>query len=115
MDFAEIHDSKLIFSTLNKFKVFLNKKFLKPKILSLDKAYASQTIESNLKKKNIQYGIRNNTNAKNPEFIPELKPFRWTVERTFAWFNAFRAAKTCWKYKIENYSAFFKLVCPSFY
>ncbi|EMO25018.1 hypothetical protein LEP1GSC170_5019 [Leptospira interrogans serovar Bataviae str. HAI135] len=45
---------------------------LKPDILSLDKAYASKTIKSNLKKKNIQYRIPNKTNAKNPVFIPKL-------------------------------------------
>ncbi|UOG41395.1 IS5 family transposase [Leptospira noguchii] len=108
---AETHDSKLIFPTLKKFKVFRNKKLLKPDILSLDKAYASKTIKSNLKKKNIQYRIPNKTNAKNPVFIPKLKPFRWIVERTFAWLNAFRAVKTRWEFKIENYSAFFKLAC----
>ncbi|EKR24629.1 transposase [Leptospira interrogans serovar Bataviae] len=84
---------------------------LKPEILSLDKTYFSKTIKSNLKKKNIRYRIPNKTNTKNPEFIPKLKPFRWTVERTFAWLNAFRAVKTCWEYKIQNYSAFFKLAC----
>ncbi|EMY76936.1 transposase, IS4 family [Leptospira weilii serovar Ranarum str. ICFT] len=112
---AETHDSKLIFPTLKKFKVFRNKQLLKPEILSLYKAYASKTIKSNLKKKNIQYRIPNKTNAKNPVFIPKLKPFRWIVERTFAWFNAFRAVKTRWEFKIENYSAFFYLRTPSFY
>ncbi|EMO29359.1 hypothetical protein LEP1GSC170_3599 [Leptospira interrogans serovar Bataviae str. HAI135] len=48
---AETHDSKLIFPTLKKFKVFRNKKLLKPDILSLDKAYASKTIKSNLKRR----------------------------------------------------------------
>ncbi|MBV6354205.1 transposase, partial [Leptospira interrogans] len=35
--------------------------------------------------------------------------FRWTVERTFAWFNAFRAVKTCWEFKLKNYTALFQI------
>ncbi|WP_157435561.1 IS5 family transposase [Leptospira santarosai] len=108
---AGTHDSQLIFPTLKKFKVFRNKKLLKPDILSLDKAYFSKTIKNKLKKKNIRYRIPNKANTVCPEFIPKLKPFRWTVERTFAWLNAFRAVKTCWEYKIENYIAFLKLSC----
>ncbi|WP_157191490.1 transposase [Leptospira noguchii] len=69
---AGTHDSQLIFPTLKKFKVFRNKKLLKPEILSLGKAYFSKTIKSNLKKKNIRYRIPNKTNTKNPEFIPKL-------------------------------------------
>ncbi|WP_196218952.1 IS5 family transposase [Leptospira santarosai] len=105
------HDSKLLFTTLKKFKVFRNKKLLKPDILSLDKAYTAKTIKAGLKKRNIRYRIPNKINAKNPESISSLKPFRWTVERTFAWLNAFRAVKTCWEHKIENYNAIFKLSC----
>ncbi|AXR64852.1 IS5 family transposase [Leptospira mayottensis] len=106
---AGTHDSKLLFPTLEKFKVFRNKKLLKPEILSLDKAYSNKTIKNNLKKKNIQYRIPNKKNARNPEWIAPLNPFRWTVERTFAWFNAFRAIKTCWEFKFENYKALFQI------
>ncbi|AXR60253.1 hypothetical protein DQM68_05550 [Leptospira mayottensis] len=65
--------------------------------------------KNNLKKKNIQYRIPNKKNARNPEWIAPLNPFRWTVERTFAWFNAFRAIKTCWEFKFENYKALFQI------
>ncbi|EMY77106.1 transposase DDE domain protein [Leptospira weilii serovar Ranarum str. ICFT] len=88
---------------------------LKPDILSLDKAYASKTIKSNLKKKNIQYRIPNKTNAKNPVFIPKLKPFRWIVERTFAWFNAFRAVKHAGNFKSKMIPLSFNSCGPSFY
>ncbi|EKO68286.1 transposase, IS4 family, partial [Leptospira interrogans serovar Canicola str. Fiocruz LV133] len=85
---AGTHDSKLLFPNLNNFRILRNSKFLKPEILSLDKAYVSKTIKDKLKKRNIQYRIPNKKNAKNPEWIAPLNPFRWTVERIFAWFNA---------------------------
>ncbi|MGQ2843404.1 IS5 family transposase [Leptospira interrogans] len=106
---AGTHDSKLLFPNLNKFRILRNSKVLKPEILSLDKAYVSKTIKDKLKKRNIQYRIPNKKNAKNPEWIAPLNPFRWTVERTFAWFNAFRAIKTCWEFKLENYTALFQI------
>ncbi|EJO80374.1 IS5 family transposase [Leptospira interrogans serovar Canicola] len=106
---AGTHDSKLLFPNLNKFRILRNSKVLKPEILSLDKAYVSKTIKDKLKKRNIQYRIPNKKNAKNPEWIAPLNPFRWTVERIFAWFNAFRAIKTCWEFKLENYTALFQI------
>ncbi|AXR69750.1 hypothetical protein DPV73_07225 [Leptospira mayottensis] len=66
-------------------------------------------IKAKLKKDKIRYRIPNKKNAKNPERIVPLKPFRWTVERTFAWFNTFRGIKTCWEFKLENYTALFQL------
>ncbi|XDD51623.1 IS5 family transposase [Leptospira sp. WS92.C1] len=108
---AGTHDSKLIFPTLNKFKVRRDNQYLKPKILSLDKAYSSRAIRDELNRKSIQYRIPNKVNSKNPEYFTPLKPFRWTVERTFAWLNAFRAIKTCWESKEENYVALMQLTC----
>ncbi|MGE9248237.1 transposase, partial [Leptospira interrogans] len=69
----------------------------------------SKTIKGKLKKRTIQYRIPNKKNAKNPEWIAPLNPFRWTVERTFAWFNAFRAIKTCWEFKLEKSTAWFQI------
>ncbi|EMO10146.1 transposase, IS4 family [Leptospira borgpetersenii str. Noumea 25] len=106
---AETHDSKLLFPNLKRFRILRNSKVLKPEILSLDKAYATNEIKAKLKKDKIRYRIPNKKNAKNPERIVPLKPFRWTVERTFAWFNAFRGIKTCWEFKLENYTALFQL------
>ncbi|MBF3375802.1 transposase, partial [Leptospira borgpetersenii] len=104
------HDSKLLASTLDNFRVYRNKKLLKPEILSLDRAYIGQPIKSDLRKRQIRYRIPNKKNTKNPEYIPPLKKFRWVVERTFAWINAFRAAKTCWEFKENNYLAILKIV-----
>ncbi|MCG6167614.1 IS5 family transposase [Leptospira sp. FAT2] len=103
------HDSKLLASTLDNFRFFRNKKRLKPEILSLDKAYIGQAIKNNLKKRRIRYRIPNKKNTKIPEYIRPLKKFRWVVERTFAWINSFRAAKTCWEFKENNYMAIFKI------
>ncbi|AVQ13199.1 Transposase, IS4 family [Leptospira santarosai] len=106
---AGTRDSKLLFPNLKKFRILRNSKVPKPEILSLDKAYATNTIKAGLKKKNIRYRIPNKKNTRNPEWIAPLNPFRWTVEGTFAWFNAFRAIKTCWEFKFENYTALFQI------
>ncbi|WP_198285342.1 IS5-like element IS1502 family transposase [Leptospira interrogans] len=106
---AGTHDSKLLFPNLRNFRILRNSKVLKPEILSLDKAYANNAIKDKLKKRNIRYRIPNKKNAKNPEWIAPLNPFRWTVERTFAWVNAFRAVKTCWEFKLKNYTALFQI------
>ncbi|EQA64242.1 transposase, IS4 family [Leptospira alexanderi serovar Manhao 3 str. L 60] len=83
---------------------------MKPQIISLDKAYSTNAIKSKLKKDKIKYRIPNKKNAKKPEKITPLKPFRWTVELTFTWFNTFRGIKTCWEFKLQNYTALFQLV-----
>ncbi|AXR65010.1 hypothetical protein DQM28_13130 [Leptospira mayottensis] len=43
--------------------------------------------------------IPNKASFKNPKRLSKLKPFGWIVERRFAWLNAFRVVKTCWKFK----------------
>ncbi|TQE61197.1 transposase, partial [Leptospira interrogans] len=78
---AGTHDSKLLFPNLRNFRILRNSKVLKPEILSLDKAYANNAIKDKLKKRNIRYRIPNKKNAKKPEWIAPLNPFRWTVER----------------------------------
>ncbi|AVQ10600.1 Transposase, IS4 family [Leptospira santarosai] len=97
---------KLLFHNLKKIRILRNSKFLNQEILSLDKYYATNAIKAGLKKKSIRYGIPNKKNARNPEWIAPLNPFRRTVKRTFVWFNAFRTIKTCWEFKFENYTAF---------
>jgi hypothetical protein len=103
---ASTHDSKLLVSTYKSFCLFRNGKKIKPIILSLDKAYNSKKIEEYLIRKKIQYRIPSKKNSKEIRKFPKLKPFRWTVERTIAWLNAFRAIRTCWEYKESNYMAF---------
>ncbi|EQA61982.1 transposase, IS4 family [Leptospira alexanderi serovar Manhao 3 str. L 60] len=84
---------------------------IKPEIISLDKAYCGKPVQILLSKMRINSRIPNKTNAKNPKRLSKLKPFRWIVERTFAWLNAFRAVKTCWEFKEKNYFAFCILAC----
>ncbi|EKR98345.1 transposase, IS4 family [Leptospira mayottensis 200901122] len=75
----------------------------------MDKTYANNAIEDKLKKRNIRYRIQNKKNARDPEWTAPLNPFRWIVECTFAWLNAFRAIKTCWEFGFDNYNALFRL------
>ncbi len=82
---------------------------MKPEILSLDKSYANNTIKNKLKKRNIQYRTPNKKNVRNSKWIAPLNPFRWTIEHIATWFNAFRAIKTCWEFKFENYTALFQI------
>lgn len=98
-------------SILDNFNIRTNGSKLSPQILSLDKAYADKAIKSMLKKREISYRIPSKINAINPERYRKLKPFRWTVERTFAWLNDFKAIKTCWEFKGDNYFALCKLAC----
>lgn len=95
--------------TYDCFRMFRDGKKIKPEILSLDKAYASQTIINYLERRGIKYQIPNKKNAKVKRKISKLKPFRWVVERSIAWLNAFRAVRTCWEIKEENYNALCQL------
>ncbi len=84
---------------------------IRPEILSLDKAYIGKPVEDILRKRKIKSSIPNKINSKQKKRISKLKPFRWIVERTFAWINTFRAVKTCWEFKEKNYMAFCLLAC----
>lgn len=75
-----------------------------PEILSLDKAYIGKPVENLLRKRKINSRIPNKINSKHKRKLSILKPFRWTVERTFAWINTFRAVKTCWEFKEKKES-----------
>lgn len=108
---ASTHDSKLLVPTYKSFNLFRNGKKIKPKILSLDKAYNSRKIKEYLGRNQIQYRIPSKKNSKEKTKFRKLKPFRWTVERSIAWLNAFRAIRTCWEYKESNYLAFCLLAC----
>ncbi|EQA38211.1 transposase, IS4 family [Leptospira inadai serovar Lyme str. 10] len=107
---SPIHDSKLLSSILNNFRVYRNRKLPRPEIFSLDKTYIGQPIRNDLRRRKIRYRIPNKKNAINPEYLPTLKKYRWVVERTFAWINSIKAAKTCWEFKENNYLATLKIV-----
>lgn len=91
--------------------MFRDRKKIKPEILSLDKAYASQTIMDYLESRGIKYRIPTKKNARVKRKYTKLKPFHWIVERTISWLNAFRAVRTCWEFKEENYYALCQLAC----
>jgi putative transposase len=42
---------------------------------------------------------------------PKKKPRRWTIERTFGWFNRYRRLLIRWEKKPENYLAFIHIAC----
>ncbi len=108
---GNVHDSKVLKDILDNFNIRSNGIKLSPQILTLDKAYDGKEIKSMLKKREISYRIPSKSNAINPERYAKLKPFRWTVERTFTWLNDFKAIKTYWEFYGKNYFALCKLAC----
>lgn len=109
---ASTHDSQLLARTYDAFWLYRNGRRIKPEILSLDKAYSSKAIEDYLTRRGIQHRIPQKKNAqKRKKKLRKLKPFRWMVERSIAWLNAFRAVRTCWELKESNYFAMCSLAC----
>jgi transposase len=88
-----------------------NNQRIKPLSLSLDKAYSSKKIFNFLSKRKIEARIPNKINTRNKRKLKKRIPFRWKVERTFAWINSFRAVRTCYELNKENYLALCKLAC----
>lgn len=108
---AGTHDSKLFMQTYKNFKFKREGKFIKPHSISLDKAYVSKDIFYFLDKRKIEARIPNKVNSKHKRKIKKRVPFRWKVERTFAWLNAYRAIRTCYEYNKNNYMALCQLAC----
>lgn len=96
---------------MNNFKFKRDGKLIRPESISLDKAYVSKDILSFLEKRKIEARVPNKINSKNIRKIKKRKPFRWKVERTFAWLNAFRAIRTCYELNKDNYMALCQLAC----
>lgn len=108
---ASTHDSQLLTLTYDAFWLYRNGRRIKPDILSLDKAYSSKAIEHYLTRRGIQHRIPQKKNSQRKKKFRKLKPFRWMVERSIAWLNAFRAVRTCWELKESNYKAICSLAC----
>lgn len=78
--------------------------------LCLDKGYKSRDAEeliyencmrSHIPEKGLSEVIKD----------PTKKPRRWTIERTFGWFNRYRRLLIRWEKKPENYAAFIHIAC----
>ena len=87
----------------------------RPERLIGDKAYDSDPLRDELKKKGIELIAPHKKNrVKAPtQDGRKLRRYkrRWKVERTFAWFNHFRRLVVRWDNLIGIYRAFFLVAC----
>lgn len=102
---ANIHDSKLLKSTIQKLS-----HFKKSKVLAADSAFDAKFLYQICAAKNIildaSTNVRRNKNKK------KHKPaHRWIVERTFGWLSWFRGIKICWAKSKISHLSFLQIAC----
>lgn len=78
--------------------------------LCLDKAYKSRDSEELIYENEMRPHIPEKGIAE-PVLDPKKKPRRWSIERTFSWFNRYRRLLIRWEKKPENYEAFVQIAC----
>ena len=88
----------------------------KIKVIVGDKAYDSDPLDAELKKKfDIELVAPHKKNRVKPKTQDGriLKRYRkrWKVERTFSWLQNFRRVVNRYEYKVENFLAFVRLAC----
>ena len=80
-----------------------------------DKAYDSDKLDEELKKRRIKMIAPHKSNRKKAKTQDgrEIRRYRkrWKVERLFAWLQNFRRIVVRWEYKSSNYLHFVKLGC----
>lgn len=107
---ASVHETKLVERTLDN-------RFVDEKITRLvgDKAYDSDKLDAQLRRKKIRLIAPHKSNRVKPNTQDgrELRRYvrRWKVERLFAWLQNFRRVNTRWEYKAVNFEGFVKLAC----
>jgi len=109
---ANIHDSRLVGSTIDSMPV---EPKLSPQIspnLSLDKGYDFKRVEIEVKERGYQPHIRRIGEEKfNADQEKKYPARRYVVERTFAWLKGFRTLRTRYICKGINFLAMLKLAC----
>ena len=107
---ASPHEAKLVQKTID--NRFLNRN---PRRLIGDKAYDSDYIDAELRKKRIRLIAPHKCNRRKQPTQDgrELRRYkrRWKIERLFAWLQNFRRIATRWEYKASNYFHFVQLGC----
>lgn len=96
-------------------KETIKQRFSKARLGKLvgDKAYDSDGLDKELKRKGIELIAphKRNRKKKKAQDGRQLRAYekRWTVERFFAWLQNFRRCLVRWERKLENFQAFIYL------
>jgi transposase len=104
---ANVHDSRLVSSTLETLIIERQDSTEEdPQNLCLDKGYSYKRVEKETRAHNYQPHIKRIGEEKFDQADQKTHPARrWVVERTLAWFKGFRALRTRYVCKGENYLA----------
>lgn len=105
---ANVHDSRLVGSTIE--SIIIERPEVtpeKPQNLCQDKGYDYERVEKEVKEHGYQPHIRRIGEEKQCKQTGEKKysAKRWVVERTFAWMKGFRAIRTRYFCKSQNFLA----------
>ena len=107
---ASRHETKLVERTID--NCFVDEKLTR---LVGDKAYDSDKLDAQLRRKKIRLIAPHKSNRVKPNTQDgrELRRYvrRWKVERLFAWLQNFRRVNTRWEYNSSNFEGFVKLAC----
>lgn len=107
---ANIHDSRLVTSTLEKDFVFFECQGLgdTPDNLCLDKGYDYSRVRLEVEDNGLAAHIR----SRGEEIADKSHPARrWVVERCIAWLKGFRAIRTRYCQKLNNYLGMVQFAC----
>lgn len=103
---ANVHDSRLIFPTLATAVLARPEPTPdQPQHLCLDKGYDYPRVESEVKEHAYLAHIRRIGEEKRADGKKAHPARRWVVERTIAWIKGFRAIRTRYFCKVQNYLA----------
>ncbi len=109
---ANVHDSRLVSSTLTT-AILLRPVPTPdaPQHLCLDKGYDYARVEVEVKEHDYRPHIRRIGEEKLDDGAKTHPARRWVVERTIAWLKGFRAIRTRYVCKTQNYLALIQLAC----
>lgn len=109
---ANVHDSRLISPTLEADVLPRPAPTVdQPQQMCLDKGYDYRRVETELEVHEYIPHIRRIGEEKVPDGEKTYPARRWVVERTIAWMKGFRAIRTRYFCKAQNYLAMIHLAC----
>lgn len=109
---ANVHDSRLVGSTIETIPVEPKDKLQGLPNLCMDKGYSYKRVELEVEQYGYNHHIRRIGEEKFTATGEKTHPARrWVVERTFAWLKGFRSLRTRYTRKGENFLALLKFAC----
>jgi putative transposase len=110
VDGANVHDQKLLKATLDNTPVKRPQpRPRKPQHLCLDKGYAGEPIEREVRRRHYIPHIPDKGADRQKPKCRHGKARRWKVERTHSWINRARRLLIRWEKKVANYLGFLHL------